>query len=71
MTNPATHERFSEPHYCAHCHAAVEADAKACEACRSPFTGAGRFDVISGVPPAGCFRDLFPRMGTSRAHVSN
>ena len=60
MRIPA-HTRHGEnhQHFCARCLSEVQAGAACCPGCKSPFSGAGRFDLMVGPPPSPVFQSLF------------
>ncbi len=49
--SPATHEDWNhEDFFCAHCLTQLDRWARRCYCCDASFHGAGRFDLLSGVP---------------------
>ncbi|MFP6641725.1 MAG: hypothetical protein VCC04_15880 [Myxococcota bacterium] len=48
-------------HYCARCLTEAAPRQTRCPGCRTPFTGAGRFDLIAGPAPSREFAFLFDR----------
>jgi predicted amidophosphoribosyltransferase len=59
----------TETHYCARCLAEAVASQNRCPNCRTPFTGAGRFDLMPGPAPSREFAFLFDGDQTSAPGV--
>ncbi|MFP8873357.1 MAG: hypothetical protein VCB42_02220 [Myxococcota bacterium] len=60
LTRSSSRLQDSE-HYCARCLAEAAPRQIRCPGCRTPFTGAGRFDLMAGPTPSREFAFLFDR----------
>lgn len=71
MAHP-THSRSglkTREHYCARCLTEAAPRQTRCPGCRTPFTGAGRFDLLAGPAPSRAFAFLFDRSKAAHASI--
>ena len=50
--------------FCARCLTEADRRAPQCSRCDTPFTGSGRFDLVSGIPPSSIFLESLGSYGT-------